>query len=383
MWFFIFQQLKKRGHYWFFVFWAYFYCFWGNYERAALLLQNLAEREKISPKLWGKLGDLYFRLGKYSLARKAFLHGLKGKQKKCQFLFRLGQIEEAINNLTFAQNIYLKCLTKEESAVEVLLSLGNLLFRLGNFEQAITYYYRLIGLDITSAEIYNNLGICHLKLGGLTLAASFLKKAAVRKPKDPNIICNYALVFIKKAAYREALLLLQKVKKFKQVRVYSFLGYCYSLLGEYRQGLACYQEVLALEPTNRDNLVNLACTYAHLGEYQKARSILQKLLIIIPHDPELLNNLAWVYEAINDYETAEKNYYRGLALAPRHPELNYNLICCLFKQQKYYEAWEKIVFLKNMPEWKDKAWAAFAHLYENMGEEKLAVDCYNKAYGLN
>ena len=51
-----------------------------------------------------------------------------------------------------------------------------------------------------------------------------------------------------KAAYREALCSSKRLKNLSRLESI-LLGYCYSLLGEYRQGLACYQEVLALEPT--------------------------------------------------------------------------------------------------------------------------------------
>jgi tetratricopeptide (TPR) repeat protein len=260
---------------------------------------------------------------------------------------------------------------------------GDLLMKKEDFNKALQYYYKLLQLDSANAEIYNNIGLCQMRLNQLDLAESFFRKALTLKSKDPIIVYNYGMLMLKKGCYEKAIEIMSKIINKERVEVFSFLGYCYSLLGKHKESFVFYKKALQIAPHYQENLINLACTYAKMGEKEKALEILQKLLRVNPYDVNLLNNIAWVYESLKNYGEAEKNYYRGLALSPQNPSLMYNLICCLYKQHKYCEAMEMITLLKKIPEWNSRAWSSLAQIYEKMGEKNLAVDCYNKAFGLN
>lgn len=355
----------------------------GNYHKAIFYLDKLTRNDEVSSVVWWKLGNLLGIEGHWAEAKKAFLQALRRNKRNPQYLYCLGKIEENSGNAKGAISIYDQVLKHQENSGPTLLAKGNLLMKKGNFGEAVPCFYKLMQLEPHNPEIYNNIGLCQLQLNQLELAECFFEKAFILKPKDVVIVYNYGMVMLKKGYYEKAIEVISKLIVEDRVEIFSSLGYCYSFLGKYAESLTFYKKALQIAPHYQENLINLACTYAKMGENGKALEILKKLLRVNPYDVNLLNNIAWIYENLKNYGEAEQNYYRGLALAPQDPHLMYNLICCLHKQNKHCEAMEMIALLKKIPEWSSMAWSSLAHIYEKMGEKNLAVDCYNKALGLN
>lgn len=358
------------------------YSIWGNYDKAISYLHNITEKEEVNSTDWWKLGVLWVAKGDWEEAKKAFLKALSDHKKNPQYLFWLGKAEAYNDNLVEAEKLYDEALENKADFLEALLAKGQLLMNREEYEEAFRYFLNSIKITTGSAEIYNNAGLCQMNLNNLDSAEEFFEKALKLKSRDPVMIYNYGMVMLKKGCYEQAIAEMSKLIPEGKAEVFSSLGYCYSSLEKYTESLELYLKALQAAPEDRENLVNLACIYARLGENSKALEIIKKLLLVNPYDINILNNIAWIYENLGNYGEAEKYYSRGLALAPDNPDLMYNMICCLDKQNKYSEAMEIIDKLKAFPEWSSMAWTYQAQIYEKIGEANLAVDCYNKALGL-
>lgn len=379
----IFKLIKQKFFYLYYLRMADFSLIWGEKGKAIHYLQKLTGKYEVNSVIWWKLGKLLGEEGNWFEAKKAVLMALRFNRRNPRYLYYLGKAEEIIGFTEDALRIYKKALAHKSDCELTLFAKGNLLMKKGSFGEAVLCFYKLIPFQGKNPELYNNIGLCLMQLNNYELAESFLQKAVMLKPKDAVYAYNYGLVVLKRGDFEKAIAILSKHVKEERAEIFSSLGYCYSSLGKYEESLQFYKKALLIAPHQKENLVNLACIYARMGEHTKALEILKKLLRVNPSDANLFNNIAWIYESLKNYWEAEKNYYRGLALAPKDPNLMYNLLCCLRKQNKYCEAMEIIAVLKRIPEWRKMAWSSLAQIYEKMGEKTLAVDCYNKALGLN
>lgn len=354
----------------------------GNYDKAISYLSKITGKEAGNSNDWWKTGVLLGAQGKWDEAKKAFLKALDDNKANPKYLFWLGKAEKYNGNLAEAEKLCDEALQIKANYLEALLAKGQLLMNREEYEKAFHYFLNSTKITSGNAEIYNNAGLCQMNLNNLDSAADLFKKALKIKPRDPIIIYNYGMVMLKKGCYEQAITEMSKLCAEGKAEVFSSLGYCYSSLGKYPESLDFYLKTLQVAPDDQENLINLASIYAKMGENLKALEIMKKLLLVNPYDINILNNIAWIYENLQDYGEAEKYYSRGLALDAENPELMYNMVCCLNKQDKYGEAIEVINKLKNIPEWSRVAWSSLAQIYEKTGESELAVDCYNKALGL-
>ena len=379
----IFKLIKKKILFLFYLSMSDLSIIRGDKVKAIIFLQKLTNKAEVKDVIWWKLGKLLGAEGNWFEAKKAFLLALRINRRNPQYLYCLGKAEEIIGDSEDALRIYEKVLAHKSDCELTLFAKGNLLMKKGSFGDAVLCFYKLIPFQEKNPELHNNIGLCLMQLNNYELAERFFQKAVILKPKDTVYAYNYGLVMLKRGYYEKAIAILGKHLQEERAEIFSSLGYCYSSLGKYEESLQFYKKALLIAPYQKENLVNLACIYARMGEHTKALLILKKLLRVNPSDANLFNNIAWIYENLKNYWEAEKNYYRGIALAPKDPNLMYNLLCCLRKQNKYCEAMEIIAVLKKIPEWRKLAWSSLAHIYEKMGEKTLAVDCYNKALGLN
>lgn len=375
--------LKKRVLFFAYYYLAILYSWGGNYDRAISYLNKLTRMGIANCVIWGKLGKFFGVEGNWFEAKKAFLKALYFNRRHPHYLYYLGKAQANLEDAEGALKLYEMALAHNQNCRDSLFALGNLLMKKGSFGDALLCYYKLIGLQTKNPEVYNNIGLCLMQLHNLDLAETFFAKAVSFKVKEVAYAYNYGLVLLKKGHFAKAIEVMKKYVAAERAEIFSSLAYCYSSLGKYEESLSYYKKALLINPSGRENLVNLACIYARVGENTKALEILKKLLRVNPYDANLFNNIAWIYENLKNYGEAEKNYYRGLALSPQDSNLMHNLLCCLHKQNKHCEAMEIISVLKRIPEWSNLAWSSLARIYEKMGEKTLAVDCYNRALGLN
>lgn len=194
---------------------------------------------------------------------------------------------------------------------------------------------------------------------------------------------NYAAELINRGRCQEAAAILENIlPQYISAEVFRALGYCWGRMQEPARSIRYYRLALELEPEDYDTRLNLAAVYAQAGESREALNLLTDLLKDNPCDYQLLNNLAWVYESLHEYETAEKYYYRSLAVSGCAPDIAYNLVCCLRNEHKLLEAMDIMEYLNSSTDWQGRGFSQLAQIYEELGAQKLAVEYYNKAYGL-
>ncbi|MCR4442732.1 MAG: tetratricopeptide repeat protein [Peptococcaceae bacterium] len=355
----------------------------GSGKKALYYQGKVIEGERVNYKDWSTLGALYARQKQWEKAYRAFAQAARMGRGDARNLYWLGRSSEEMGCLYMAEQFYDEALKNCGNLWEALYAKGEIRLRREDYEGAFQCFRQCLEQEPEDAGTLNNLGLCCLGQNEPVQALSYLERAVKIIKNDGTILYNCATVYIRLGRYKEAAVLLHKIKGGEdQAEIAAALGFCYGMLNKYEESLCYYRKALALDANNREALLNMAAVYAKKGEAGQALEILKNIMAKNSKDPEVLNNIAWVYESMEDLKTAEKHYYRGLAISAGDPQIAYNLVCCLKKQENYLEAIEAIEHLKNKQEWKKIAWSSLAQIYEELGANKLAVDCYNKAFGL-
>lgn len=143
------------------------------------------------------------------------------------------------------------------------------------------------------------------------------------------------------------------------------------IAGKSEDAIHIYEDVLTIDPRNKDALFGLASTYHRVGQIDIARALYGKLLEIDPTHRDGLNNflvllsdeapqealsqmerleaqnpgfspipaqMAIIYQKLGDREKAVDKMYRALALSPENITYRYNLAIMLDKSGKYEQA---------------------------------------------
>lgn len=354
----------------------------GKNEKAQDVMTNIIQKERAKEKDWWLLGRLYVKSKKWEHAYNAFLHAVQESGGKAKYIYWLGQVEEYAGYEKTAESYYDEVINRGEGFYGAMAAKARILLNRNAYREALAYYECCFQKK-TDPEVYNGAGLCYMGLEEYFHAVRYLKKALSAKPDNEVFRFNYASALLKIGNYRQALTELQQLKRQETPLVYAAMGYCYGELGRFDEGIRQYEKALGLSPDDVEYLLNQAVLYVKNGNSEEALQILKALLQKNPADPDLYNNIAWIYEEAQAYKEAEDNYYRGLTLSSGNLQIAYNLICCLNKQGKYLEAMEVVHYLENDPGSAQLACSCLARIYENLGADKAAVDCYNKALGLD
>lgn len=346
-------------------------------------MELLVNKGEAGEKEWWIIGSVFAKEAQWEKAAKAFLRALEINRDNFLYIYWLGKAKEKIGDEVSAEILYDEVLKRCGEFWEALAAKGQLRLKKEDPQQALVYFEKCKKLRPNDAENLNCIALCYLKTGETENALLHLKEAISIKPRDITLLSNYGMTCIKLNRFHEAVQVLETVlDKYYEVRILESIGYCYGMLENYEKSIGYYKSALDIEPENQEVRLNLASVYAKSGDNKKALEIFKKLVSQNPKDHQLLNNLAWVYENMKEYKAAENQYYRSLVISMGDPEIAFNLSCCLKKQHNYIEAMEIIKHLKDTSGWYEVYCSLLAETYEYLGADRLAVEYYNKAYGL-
>lgn len=226
-----------------------------------------------------------------------------------------GQYEKAIAYLEDAVRIKPKNKIYKSALAEAYEKAGQL-------QSALVAYKQLAELEgdkPAKAKIYSYVGKIHSQLGETREALTFIEKAAVLAPTNPDILYDLAkaheannqkdeaidileksvktnrqhvdsleylgnLYFECKKDYRNTITYLSAATKLDPRRVNARvrLGTCYFKLDNRVEGVREWEEVLKIDPRNTAAQFGLGSFYAENGQHDEALSIYTQLLSLNP-----------------------------------------------------------------------------------------------------
>ncbi|MBL7155951.1 MAG: tetratricopeptide repeat protein [Candidatus Omnitrophica bacterium] len=167
-------------------------------------------------------------------------------------------------------------------------------------------------LDDFSRPLYHE-GLAYLRqTGDASAALTYLKKALMENPKDPDI--------------------------------YETIGTAYQSLGDLSKAESSYKKALKLESRFQGAINKLGVVYAKQGKYEEAKNLFEKAVSSFPVEPANAHiNLGSLYQNHGDCQMAEKEYCRALFLEPDNLQALYRLGKLYDKTQnpKKDEIWKR------------------------------------------
>ena len=221
--------------------------------------------------------------------------------------------------------------------------------------------------DHPLANIYLARGRTEIYAGRFGLAVPWYKKTlALQPPKEPKLLNEFGLVWVKAGLHEEALQFFEQGLKLKEksldpmdpslaVSLNNLAG-LYHSQRKFQEAEPLYQRALKVtenamgpeHPSLVPPLNNLARLYRDQGRFSQAEPLYQRVVQITerelgPDHPKVvtaLNNLAITYKAQGKYAEAELLYLRVVQIdeanfGPTHPQVAYDLnnLALLYRAQ--------------------------------------------------
>ena len=250
----------------------------GKPELAARLLQAaLSPNPKDQPApyredLWFHIGAAHAAAGKVAEARAAFEEALRLNPKDARALNDLGFLLEQQGDTVQAAGFYCRALEARPDFALARTNLGELLARQGDTAGAVREYERAAQDRPDSPEIQYNLARHLAQAGRTDEALAAYGRALELNPKDLRAWNNLGLLLAARGdvrgaeqAYRRAL---EKAPEYTLAR--ANLGNLLMESGRFGEGVAVYEQGIALDPKNAELMNGLGWQYGQKGDAEKA-----------------------------------------------------------------------------------------------------------------
>lgn len=156
------------------------------------------------------------------------------------------------------------------------------------FAAAEKIYIGLLARVPEAGLLHYNIGLLYYQTEDFDKALVHYSVARKLAPRDPDLLCNYAL--------------------------------CQKKLGQLLNAAASFKELTRISPNDPDGFYNLGNCYRELREYEHAVETFQQVLIRKPSHLSANRNLAYVYHLLGEIDNALVYYTRVRELDPDDPQ---------------------------------------------------------------
>jgi len=140
----------------------------------------------------------------------------------------------------------------------------------------------------------------------------------------------------------------------------------------YSKAANCFQQIVRLDSSRIDALINSGLMYYYNGQYDRAEQCMLRALSKIPDSSDIYYNLGLIYNASNQKEQSIDCYKKALTCDSKNVLAWYNLGDLYFQQKQYKTAihcFQKTISLEKY----------FSDAHLNMGESYSRLENYEQA----
>lgn len=169
-----------------------------------------------------------------------------------------------------------------------------------------------------------------LQIKGLTLAlqgkfsesASFLAKASLQDPKNPELLSNLGKAQHDAGLYAEALKTYKLLNRISpnNPQVLNDMGTAFAKCGIDEEAAVCFDKAIELNPEHFLPWSNRGNIYSRFGCIPEAIHCYENALKLNPGFPETWTNYGNVFYGLGEYENALKAHKKSLELNPEYAE---------------------------------------------------------------
>jgi len=223
-----------------------------------------------------------------------------------------------------------RALQSEPGNEDALRGLGDAYTNLGNVAAAEATYKKAVALRPHYWAVYNWLGGFYAAQSRYAEAAAMYKKVTELAPNSYLGYSNLGGVALFQGHYQDAVDMFRRSVALRpNTDGYNNLGYAYTLLGRYPEGIAALEQALRIADTDWMNWGNLGDALYWSSnrrseapeKYRKAVSIALPQLQVNPDDVNTLSYLANYSAMLNEKDAALTYMQKALGLAPTNGDV--------------------------------------------------------------
>lgn len=218
----------------------------GELDRAASLYMQAIELEP-SAELWYRLGYIYARLDKKSLAVQAYAAALSLDDQHAGAHEELGLLLLEAKRREQARTQLARAAELDPKRWRAHNALGVLADARGDYPSAIAHYEAALAVNPNSPMLLNNLGYSHYLAGDFARAAEYYGKSLAIDPAYRPAMANVALLHARRRDYEKALEIMLKLGD--RPRAYNDIGYVALRNGDFDIAEPLLNEAVRLSPT--------------------------------------------------------------------------------------------------------------------------------------
>jgi superkiller protein 3 len=362
----------------------------GHDDEAMTAYEQAIELEPDFAWPYHNLGQIYADQGDYELALSLYQQAIerhRSDRDRATSWDEFGDVCALLENYDEAISAYRWAGVLNPKFALPWYGLGNVYSRLEQYRQAIDAYQKAINLDLDHAWSYQKLGLIYAQQGDYIQAMQLYQQALERHQDDEGrAVSHHSLgaAYLALKRYPEALEAYRQALKLDETQAISWysIGQVYSALDNPEAAIRAYRRAIQIDPDYGEAWHALGDRYRELELYDEAAIAYERVIALQPAEAWPYHYLGLIYQgrgeskrAISFYEQAIERHTDDVARALSWNELG-DLHVSLGNREQAIRAYRSSVSLHP-----DEAWPhhKLARLYEERGDDALAIDLYRQA----
>lgn len=307
-------------------------------EKKINLYESYLCEDPKNPQLLILLGDMYHKLGKFSLAKTCYTNAIEVQKNSNSAKSRLGNLSLSMGQTRLAERIYIELIDSGERDPVLYHNLAICLFTHGQYEQARQTFSSLNGLPSVSRSAQYYLASIDETLDmpekALDRINTLLEDGDEVYLRGYRALLLYSLGQIETAITQAKTILAEHPNN---VDAWSVLTNMHIESLNHDDAEKCVQKLIELAPGDARGWHGLGMISMQKRDMDKAIKYFKRAIDVLPDSSMMLMSLAWAYFCAEQYEQSEKSFNAVLEINTNFGEAWGGLACSLVAQHKIDE----------------------------------------------